>query len=126
VVLQLIEVDHGGAYLEFRFQDSHGLTKEQTVELPERPFMPGDAALALRVPLADFTGLGDLADIEEISITIDGTNVYSLDTQIGLVTAQTPEPGTMFLLGTGLAGLFGYGRRRTRAGALARCKATAQ
>lgn len=114
IVIDIIEADQGGAFLHFLFEDSSGLTKEKTIDLPQQVFTPGGSILALRVPFQGFTGLGDLSDIDKITMTIDGTKVYSLDAQIGFVAAQTPEPGTMVLLGTGLLGLFGYGWWRTK------------
>jgi hypothetical protein len=114
VVIDIIEADQGGGFLHFLFEDSSGLIKEKIIDLPQQLFTPGGSILALRVPFQGFTGPGDLSDIDKITMTIDGTKVYSLDAQIAFVAAQTPEPGTMVLLGTGLLGLFGYGWWRTK------------
>jgi len=59
--------------------------------------------------------LGFYSDDTYFSIVNIGANAaysYNLDTMRYGAGAPVPEPGTMMLLGSGLAGLVGYGRRR--------------
>jgi hypothetical protein len=46
-------------------------------------------------------------------VFLDGSTPHYLDSSIASAqTAQVPEPGTMLLLGSGLLGLAGYGRKK--------------
>ncbi len=75
----------------------------------------GDPFQFLHVAFGDLDGTADLTAIDAFSLEISGP--AALDLQIGeLRTVQTPvtapEPGTLALLGIGLAGLAHSSRRR--------------
>jgi hypothetical protein len=66
-----------------------------------------------------FTG-NDAAGLFTISTTVGlATNVNQPGTWSSATSAPVPEPGTMLLLGTGIAGLFGVKRRKSRRGIVA-------
>ena len=61
-------------------------------------------------------GAWDNATVGEPSVINDG-DIYKMwytgnNHLIGYATAPIPEPITLLLVGTGLAGLLGYGRRK--------------
>ncbi len=62
-----------------------------------------------------FAGTADLTSTDRIKITVDGQNIADLDLTIDIVEAQVPEPGTVLLFGTGLAGLGIWRWRKTQA-----------
>lgn len=71
----------------------------------------------LDIPFSSFladSGTGaNFQSVGAISVGIFGANVPSLDAQLDSIVATVPEPGTLFLLATGLGGLALTGRRRT-------------
>jgi len=61
-------------------------------------------------------GNADFEDVDRFKITTDGTGVYDLDLQIDLVEGNiVPEPGTILLFGSGLAGLGFWRYRKSQA-----------
>ena len=70
----------------------------------------------VNIPLGAFLGGANLANVDAISVLVSGpSGPASLDMQIsrlGTVQTPIPEPGTLALLGIGLAGLAHSSRRR--------------
>lgn len=62
------------------------------------------------------TGAGaNFANVGAITLSIDGTNFASLDTQVDLLEARpTPEPSTMLLIGASLVAISLRGIRRAK------------
>ncbi len=61
-------------------------------------------------PIGQFIGVQDLAGIT--SLTVDAPSNQAFITDTVWLDRPVPEPGTLVLLGSGVLGLLGYGKRR--------------
>ncbi len=99
-------LDSGSADVWFTLKDSTGETIEQ--------MMTVDAVGSQSFNYDDFSDNldFDIDDVFYVSMFIDGEDARGMDISIDMVATTVPEPGTVALLGIGLAGLVGAGARR--------------